>query len=240
MAITSRKVAGLAVAAFALVGLVLRLWQHNAVFPEADEAIWAGLPLKLHTHPFFLPGGLRDNPLAQLAAWQYGYLYPCVLLLWVKFLSLAGLCVNEVVMILPCIAIGTASIALAYYVAREFFGYRAGLLCAAFTAVLPLHVGLSRTMITTRIPASFLQMLTILLFVRLMKGGSKKSAWLAGFALAAYCVSNPMFPGTLAVLLLIAFLYAGDNSGTLPERIRETFRRVFRKELVLPPLLALL
>jgi len=231
----------LCVTAIFLLGLALRAWNLNSVFLEPDAAMWAIIPIKLYSHPFFtLASPLELNPLAQLAAWHYGYLYPSFLFIWVTMLSLAGLPVNEITLVLPCLFIGSASIIVIYLLTKKLFNRHTAILAASLTAILPLHVGLSRTMITTRMPADFLLLLTIFLFIRHLKSGERKTGWPASISMGLYCVSNPMFLWVFPILFYLSFSYSTSGEGGILQRLKKALPPFFRKEVIIPPFLLLL
>lgn len=228
----------LPVASLLLVAAVLRTWDLNRVFLDPDEAIWMIVPLKLFRGPLLRPGPLEQLPLAQLAAWPYGYLYPLILTAWVGVLHGTGLGVTERLMLLPCAAMGVGSVFLVYRLVREEAGRDRALLACGLAAVLPLHVGLSRSMIATRIPASFFLLLFLLCFLRYLRRRGTRDALFSGLALAGYSTVTPMFPAVAPVMAGAAFLYT-DAAGGAARRTGRAVRALLRREIVLPPLLAL-
>src|SRR5262245_48969981 len=77
-----------------LLAAARRLARLGQIFVFPDEVLWAYFPLKLHTHPLFT-ANLLDNPLAQLARWNYGYFYVALLYVYTGLLSALGIPITE-------------------------------------------------------------------------------------------------------------------------------------------------
>jgi len=201
------------------LGITLRVYQLGQIFIHPDEVLWAYFPLKLHTHSIWTPQ-LLENPLAQLVRWHYGYFYVTLLYLYTGLLSFLGIPINEFTLVLPCAIFGSLSILLIYLLGKELHSAKMGLLSAFFIAILPLHVGLSRTMEVNRVPASFLLLLVLYLFIGYFKSDGKKYRLPAAIALSIYVVSHLEFPGIFPLLFYTGLVYAGSG-----KREREKGRR---------------
>ncbi len=91
-----------------------------------------------------------------------------------------GLPVDEAAILLN-IVIGTLTVAAVWWVARQWFGQRAGLAAAALLALNQAHIGMSRVALTDA-AFSFFFVLAILWLVRAVEQESLSAALLAGFA----------------------------------------------------------
>lgn len=220
-------------------GLALRLWDLGQIFVFADEALWAYYPFRLHTQSI-LAWPLMENPIAQLVRWKYGYYYMTLLYLYTGLLSALGIAANEFFMLLPVALFGSASLVLVYLIGRELLPpNRPGLLAPLLVAVLPLHVGLSRTMEVNRIPASFLLLLTLYLFLRYFHAPSRRFALYASGSLALYLVSHLESLGILPLLVAAGLIARNPGQGWggvgWAERLSDLHRLLFRPAIVVLP-----
>jgi dolichyl-phosphate-mannose-protein mannosyltransferase len=192
-----------------LVGLALRLHDYGAAprfLDNADELqfSWAGLNLLLHgdayTWSYF-----RSYPQGDVLQ-AYGTAFPMVhhwmdhppgfSLLMGAYLLLAGqrsmTALTPEVVRLPAVLFATATIPLAYAVARRPLGAGGALAGAAVLATGPGAVLLSRQAEPEAVMAP-LFLVAVLLAARLADG---PGGWLTGVALLAICVLEPFFKVT--------------------------------------------
>ena len=192
-----------------LAGLALRLHDYGAApgfLDNADELqfSWAGLNLLLHgdayTWSYF-----RSYPQGDVLQ-AYGTAFPMVhhwmdhppgfSLLMGAFLVLAGqrsmTALTPEVVRLPAVLLATATIPLAYAVARRPLGLGGALAGAAVLATGPGAVLLSRQAEPEAVMAP-LFLVAVLLAARLADGPGD---WLTGVALVAICVLEPFFKVT--------------------------------------------
>lgn len=107
---------------------------------------------------------------------------------------------------LVSVAMGTASVYLAYRLGRVAFGRPAALLAALLLAVVPLHVAYSH-MAVTDVTAVALSLLAFVLFRRAADGGGRR--WLMWGAVAAGLATSTKYNlGMLVLPATVAAVYA--------------------------------
>jgi hypothetical protein len=153
----SRLILVLAVA----VGLFLRIWQINAMGFNTDEAVYAGqaaaiagVPVLKDIFPVF-----RAHPL--LFQFMLSVLYK------IQFSDLLGR--------LLAVSVGIATILLTYQLGKTLYGRLAGALAAAFIALMPYHVVVTRQVLLDG-PMVFFATLSLYMLARF--GKTQKVEWL--------------------------------------------------------------
>jgi hypothetical protein len=145
----------------------LRLWQLNRLGLNSDEAVYAGQAAAIagdeQLRPFF--SVFRAHPL-----------------LFHSILSLAyAIQVSDILGRVVAAAFGIACIPLVYATGVRLYGRQTALLAAAFLAVMPYHVVVSRQILLDG-PMTFFATLTLYLLVRFAL--SSNPAWLYASAAA--------------------------------------------------------
>lgn len=142
-------------------GSFLRLWQINAVGYNTDEAVYAGQAAAISGIP-----GLKDIfPIFR----AHPLLVPFVLSLIyrIHFSDLAGR--------LLAVTVGLGTVYLVYLTGKALYGRIPGALAAAFLAVMPYHVVVSRQFLLDG-PMVFFATLTLYMLTRF--GATHKASWL--------------------------------------------------------------
>jgi hypothetical protein len=219
-----------------MAGLAVRLWGIGFGLPHVlvrpDELFILGAVIKMHegnANPgFFDYPGLYMYFVAGLYAIFYG-----VGLVAGWFTDAAHFVKNfslnwEPYFMLPRIAgafLGTATVALVYATAREYFDRVTATLGALFIALAFLHVRDSHYA-TTDVPMTFFVMAAMLATLRVDRGRSAQDAWLAG-ALAG-CAASTKYNAVLIVLpmALVEALHAWNLRRDWRRALRET--QIFR------------
>ena len=142
-------------------GIFLRIWQINAMGFNTDEAVYAGqaaaiagVPVLKDIFPIF-----RAHPL--LFQFILSVIYK------IHFSDLLGR--------LLAASVGIATILLTYQLGKTLYGRLAGALAAAFIALMPYHVVVSRQVLLDG-PMVFFATLTLYMLARF--GKSHKVEWL--------------------------------------------------------------
>lgn len=167
------------------LGLLVRVWQINALGFNTDEAVYAGQGASIagdqDLQPYFPV--FRAHPL----------LFQTILSVAYKFGT------SDVLGRLIAVAFGLGTIVIVYKAGELLYGRRAGLLAAMILALMPYHVVVSRQVLLDG-PLVFCSALTLYLVVRYVQ--TEQPAWLyaaaAAFGLA--CLSKET-----AILLIGAF-----------------------------------
>lgn len=214
------------------LGLAVRLWGIGFGLPHVlarpDELFILGAVIKMHegnANPgFFDYPGLYMYFVAGLYSLFYG-----VGLIAGWFADSAHFVRNfalnwEPYFLLPRIAgalFGTATIAMVYAIARQYFDRIVAVLAALFIALAFLHVRDSHYA-TTDVPMTFFVMAAMLATVYVDRGRSARDAWLAG-ALAG-CAASTKYNAVLIVLpmALVEAFHAWDNRRDWRKALRET------------------
>lgn len=152
---------GLSAIAIGTAGTLLRLVNINALGLNSDEAVYAGQAASIAGSDAFIPHFpiFRAHPLLFQSIISLGYhsgvsdLFPRVL----------------------AAAVGMATVYVTYLLASYLYGRRAGVLAAAFLALMPYHVVVSRQVLLDG-PMAFFTTLTLYLLARF--AGSGRTAWL--------------------------------------------------------------
>jgi hypothetical protein len=184
---SSRTLAVLAGTAVLLAALVFRVWGIDAVGYNSDEAVYAGQAAGIagiaEIRPFFPV--FRAHPMLFQTA--------------LSVLFVNG--VSDVAGRLLGVAFGVATVGLVLALGSLLYNRTVGLLAAAFLAVMPYHVVVTRQALLDG-PATFFSTLVVLLVAKYVKSG--QPAWLyavgAGLGLA--------FLSKETMVILVAALYA--------------------------------
>jgi hypothetical protein len=173
-------------------GTFVRIWQINAVGFNTDEAVYsgqaaaiAGVPTLKDIFPVF-----RAHPL--LFQFLLSVIYR------IQFSDLLGRLLS--------VLIGIATIYLTYLIGKTLYGRLPGALAAAFLALMPYHVVVTRQALLDG-PMVFFATLTIYMLARL--GQTKKTVWLyaAGVSMGLTFLSKEtsvILMGSIYVFLALA------------------------------------
>ena len=176
--------------AILLVAAAVRLWAIGAVGFNNDEAVYAGQGASLAGDQAYsgLFAIFRAHPL---------------LVQFLNSLPFRFFGVNDVTPRLISVAFGLAGVALAYATGALLYNRRVGLLAAAFLALMPYHVVVTRQALLDG-PETTLFLLSVYEMARFARSG--QSRWLYG---AAFTMGLTVLAKETAVLLVpvvIAFL----------------------------------
>lgn len=143
------------------VGAFLRIWQIDAMGYNTDEAVYAGqaaaiagVPVLKDIFPVF-----RAHPL--LFQFLLSIVYK------IQFSDLYGRLLS--------VAIGIATLYLTYKIGKTLYGRIPGALAAAFMALMPYHIIVTRQVLLDG-PMTFFATLSLYMLTRF--GQSQKSSWL--------------------------------------------------------------
>jgi 4-amino-4-deoxy-L-arabinose transferase-like glycosyltransferase/putative flippase GtrA len=176
--------------AIILVAAAVRLWAIGAVGFNNDEAVYAGQGASLAGDPAYsgLFAIFRAHPL---------------LVQFLNSLPFRFFGVNDITPRLISVAFGLAGVAMAYATGALLYNRRVGLLAAAFLALMPYHVVVTRQALLDG-PETTLFLLSVYEMARFARSG--QSRWLYG---AAFTMGLTVLAKETAVLLVpvvIAFL----------------------------------
>ncbi len=178
------------------VGLVVRLLWINATGYNSDEAVYAGQAASIagdtDLFPYFPI--FRAHPL----------LFQTTLSLVFQFGT------NDVVGRLVSVAFGMVTVLLTYFVGRQLYGHRVGLLAAAVIAVMPYQVVVTRQVLLDGAMVTFS---TLALLMMAKYGNTQRPLWLyaAGAALGLTCLTKET--GILLLGSVYAFLAVSQHLG---------------------------
>ena len=160
-AMSEQALASVILAASLLTGAFLRLWQINAIGYNTDEAVYSGQAGAIAGVP-----GLKENfPIFR----AHPLLFQFVLSLIYKIHF------DDLVGRLLAAAIGLATIFLVYQLGKLLYGRLPGALAAAFLALMPYHVVVTRQVLLDG-PMTFFATLTLYMLARF--GTSQKAWWI--------------------------------------------------------------
>lgn len=222
---------GLAAVVALALGLRLAWLRQDSTFQRIDEVMFLLNAAKLHA--LVSPASVTEAVREAFWAFAFPWGYPVVFALWglLEAYRLAGIPVTEFTAIAPFAALGAASVAVAARLGARLVGEPAALGAAAALAVFPAHVAQSRT-VAAWILASTLMMLAVSRFLTYLETGLARDAWAFSLALALYLPSDNLSPGTLLLLLAVAFARAsGDARG----RLTAVRRLLARRQVLLLP-----
>lgn len=207
--------------------------RHDSTFQRTDEvmALLNALRLQGLLSPPDLGAFTRDA--FEVLSYPWGY--PVLLFAFaaVKTWTMLGVPITEFTAVAPFAVLGALAPLLVYALANQAFDRRVALGAGLAVALLPSHIAQSRT-IAAWILASNLMMLTLLACWRYLKRGQRWDALAFSAALAAYLPSDNLAPGTLILLVLVAWFW---EEGTPAARARRLVRTFVRPAVVILPAL---
>ena len=204
-----------ALAGVLVVGAVLRLWLINAHGYNSDEAVYAGQAAGIVGDPTLQPyfPVFRAHPLL----FQF--------LLAVAFSG--G--VVDVVGRYVAVAVGLATIYLAFLTGSLMYGRRAGLLAAFFLAVMPYHVIVTRQVLLDG-PMALTATLALYLFARHAR--TQRAAW---FFAGAGAIGLAFETKETAIILIAAVYAYLALSPEIHVRLRDLVAGVASLALIILP-----
>src|SRR5512142_1283021 len=143
-------------------GAAIRLWQINILGLNTDEAVYAGQAAAMARVPYLqdLFPVFRSHPLLFQFLLSLIFKYGRMNDLWPRLLS---------------VAFGVATVYVVYLLGSLLYGPKAGLIAAAFLAVMPYHVVVTRQALLDG-PMVFFATLTLLLLAKFADSG--RAPWL--------------------------------------------------------------
>lgn len=222
-----------ALLAIVLLALVLRVYGlRHLVYSNPDEALFSYFVVRVaQLSPVTLHPA--ENALANILSWDYGWPLYLVDYAYLRALSALHVPVNEATLALPMVAFGTLLCLLVFLLGRRYAGARAGLLAAAFVAVLPIFVEQARSIGTTEPCSGFLFLLAVLQAARYFEHPqSGKRQWLAGLCVGLYLCGDPQIVIGGLVLLLFTVLWPRAQGY---EGLAGWRRLVLRPGILIPP-----
>ena len=155
--VVSRLILVLAISA----GSFLRIWQIDAMGYNTDEAVYSGQAAAIAG-----VAGLKDIfPIFRAHPLLFQFLLS--ILYKIQFSDLLGRLLS--------VAIGIGTLFLTYQIGKTLYGRIQGSLAAAFMALMPYHIIVSRQVLLDG-PMTFFATLTLLMLAKF--GKSQRSAWL--------------------------------------------------------------
>jgi hypothetical protein len=227
-----------ALTAITLVGVLLRIVQLGGVpFQHGDDisTAWAATWHFPRGWKSFQLGdaSAEPNPIG-IVTLTHGPLQVMVALLWASAAASAGVRITESTWHLPFALLGGLVVPLTYLFGTRLQSRRAGLLAAAFVAVIPLHVAFSRTSGESHfVLASLLQVISLTLWWRHLETRSPPLALATGVAVACDLLTDFAFPGLLLTLIAATWLH-----GTRSPAPRGQVLRTLGQARLIVPLLA--
>jgi type IV secretory pathway TrbD component len=183
-----RRLAIIGVAAIAVIGAGIRLWNINSVGLNSDEAVYSGQAAAL----------AGDAGLQQFFAIFRAH--PLLVQFMLSILYQFG--VNDVAGRILSVGFGVAAIGLTYALGTLLFSRRVALLAAAALAVLPYHVAVSRQILLDG-PEMTMWLLATYFLARYAASGLPR--WLYAAAFAAGLTVLAKETAVLVVVVGIAF-----------------------------------
>jgi hypothetical protein len=165
--ISEAVVSRLILVASMVTGAFLRLWQINALGYNTDEAVYSGQAAAIAGVP-----GLKEN-FPVFRAHPLLFQFVLSLVYKVHFDDLVGR--------LLAVGVGLAAILLIYELGKLLYGRIPGALAAAFLALMPYHVLVSRQVLLDG-PMTFFSILTLYMLARF--GNSQNVRWIYAAAIS--------------------------------------------------------
>ncbi len=209
--IISRLILVLAISA----GSFLRIWQIDAMGYNTDEAVYSGQAAAIAG-----VAGLKDIfPIFRAHPLLFQFLLS--LLYKIQFSDLLGRLLS--------VGIGIGAIFLTYQIGKTLYGRLPGALAAAFMAMMPYHIIVSRQVLLDG-PMTFFATLTLFMLARF--GKSQRSAWLyaAGASMGLTFLSKET--SIVMVGAIFAFLALASELRT---RIRDVIIAILFMVVVILP-----
>lgn len=223
-----RKLGAITLLAVLLLGFSLRTLRiGTAPFQSGDDisVAWASTwyyPRSLETFRMG-DGSIEPNPIGIITL-IHGPLQPAIAMTWVAAMDKLGLPISETVWHLPFAILGSMVVVFSYWFGRGIQGHRAGIFCAALTAVIPLHVMFSRTSGESHfVLATLFQLISLSAWWRYLSTSKKRFQYITGISIGLDMLVDFMFPGLLVVLAVMTLLYIENPNGN-----RETIGKAIR------------
>ncbi len=214
-ATSTKVVSWLIVLASVAAGAYLRLWQINAIGYNTDEAVYSGQAAAIAGIP-----GLKDVfPVFR----AHPLLFQFILSLIYKYHF------DDLVGRLLAVAVGLATIILTYELGKLLYGPIPGALAAAFVALMPYHVLVSRQVLLDG-PMTFFATLTLFMLARF--GTTRKVRWIyaTGIAMGLTFLSKET-----SIILLGAIYTFLALAPELPVKVRDLIIAPVLMALVIAP-----
>jgi hypothetical protein len=222
-------------------GALLRFLGNNQPFPSSDHAEVAAII------SFFYPRDFQMFIPSQTSFWNiftsaHGVLLLLISLIWISFISVFGIHINEFWWNVPFALISLASIPLAAVLIRRIAGNWAGVLGAFLVSLIPIYVVMARASGISHIPLTLeCQMLTLLMLLRYVEMPNAKRARHLSIALTLNLLVELLFPILFILVLGAGVLAVGDKKGgRLSERINAARSLLFTSRIMGLPILVLL
>lgn len=191
-----------------LLALLLRTYGlRHLVYSNPDEALLSYFVVRVAQLSPVSPQP-ADNALANILSWDYGWPLNVTYDLYLRALDVLHVPVNEATLALPTVAFGLLQCLLVFLLGRRFGGARAGLLGAAFVAVLPIFVGQGRSIGAVQASSGALFLLAVLQAARYFERpqGAKRQ-WLLGLCLGLHVSGDTQLVLGALVLLLFSAMW---------------------------------
>lgn len=181
---------------------------------------------------------IEPNPIGIITL-SHGPLQPLIAIPWVSLLDRLGSRITEAAWHLPFAILGALVSVVAFLYGKQFQGSRAGIICAAMAAFIPLHVLFSRTSGESHfVLASLFQLISISAWWVYLSARNQKAALISGIAFGLDTMVDFWFIGLGVVLGIMTWLqYTKRNS--LRERLKSSFAAVCHPALMLPAIAGL-
>lgn len=181
---------------------------------------------------------ISPNPIGIITL-SHGPLQPLIAIPWVSLLDGLGFRITEAAWHLPFAILGALVAVAAFLYGKGFHGMRAGIICAAMAAFIPLHVLFSRTSGESHfVLAALFQLVSISAWWRYLNTRNRKYALVAGIAFGLDTMVDFWFIGLGVVLGILAWLRYGEGSNQ-GERLRSSFAAILHPALLLPAIAGL-
>lgn len=148
----------------------------------------------------------------------YGFMAPLLIAIGVGIASILHINITEKAAFFPITLIGSFVPFVAYFLVKELSDKRAALIAAAFIAVWPEHIALSKIISGSELVGPTLLVLAVFMCIIYFKG-SGISPFFVSIVLAAYIGSENQILGFFPLLLFLAFIYTKQNLHLLINRL---------------------
>lgn len=212
---SERIVSGLIVLAAMVSGAFVRLWQINAIGYNTDEAVYSGQAAAIAGIP-----GLKDV-FPVFRAHPLLFQFVLSLIYKVHFDDLVGR--------LLAVAVGLGTVFLTYELGKMLYGRLPGALAAAFVALMPYHVLVSRQVLLDG-PMTFFSTLTLYMLARFATTRRVRWIYATGIAMGLTFLSKET-----SIILLGAIYTFLALSPELRVRLRDLIIAPILMALVIAP-----
>jgi len=222
------------------LGFILRTWRLNPVYISSDHVQWVYACLNIFNNRSLFSPELGNNLLAGIFSFPYGFVTLTAFYLFAVIFGLFNIPLNEITMSLPVAIFGTITVLFVYLLVKEYSNRKTALFAALIIAIEPFLVIESRDpgrMHT--VSALCLGIMTLYFFTRYFSTRSKKLAILSQLSLGLYLGSSNIALGIIPVIFLMAFILGSSKDENFKQRLINTFRLIFKKEIILFPLFIL-